>query len=78
MQAGDLKTMKINSQWPNSISICFFNWFLVHRCDQYKWVLKGTRTAEFGKHSIKKKTGAIDVKDKKPEADNNSFKRLEF
>ena len=39
---------------------------------------KGTRTTEFGKYSIKKKTGAIDVKDRKSEIGDNSFKRFEY
>ena len=39
---------------------------------------KGTCTTEFGKYSIKKKTGAIDVKDRKSEIGDNSFKRFEY
>ena len=48
------------------------------RCDQYKWVHKGTRTVIFEDYAIKKKTASIDVKDKEKATDDNSFKRLEY
>ena len=35
---------------------------------------KGARTTEFGEYSIKKKTNAIDVKDRKTETGNDSFR----
>lgn len=48
------------------------------RCDQYKWVHKGTRTVMFEDYAIKKKTASIDVKDKEKATGENAFKRLEY
>ena len=50
----------------------------VYRCDQYKWVHKGTRAVIFEDYAIKKKTASIDVKDKEKATGENSFKRLEY
>ena len=48
------------------------------RCDQYKWVHKGTHTVIFEDYAIKKKTASIDVKDKEKATGKNSFKRPEY
>ena len=50
----------------------------LHRCDQYRWVHKGTRTFDRGNYSVKKKTGAIDVAGIEKQTGDNSFKRLEY
>ena len=50
----------------------------LHRCDQYRWVHKGTRTFDHGNYSVKKKTGAIDVAGIEKQTGDNSFKRLEY
>ena len=62
-----------------NIAQCIYHYTLyAYRCDQYRWVHKGTRTFNFGVHSFKKKTGFIDVEDEERNVGNNTFKRLEY
>ena len=52
------------------------HYLLAYRCDQYKWVHKGTRTTVCESYAIKKKSASIDVKEK--EIGDSSFKRMEY
>ena len=49
-----------------------------YRCDQYKWIHKGTRSIDCKGYTIKKKTAAIDGKDMNKATGNNLFKRFEY
>lgn len=49
-----------------------------HRCDQYRWVHKGTRTIRFGNNSFKNKSGSIDLVNIEKESGDSRFKRIEY